>query len=352
MAIKKTYTLAELATYLHAELKGDSSRVIHRLSPLQAAKDGDLSFLDNPRYARYLSDTKATAVIISSDQLSKCPVDALIVSNPYLAYAKVAALFDKTPTTSAGIHQTALIDPSSKIHESASIGPYCVIGPGVEIEKDVILGPGCVINNDCRIGEGTRLFANVTIYHNVKIGKACYIHAGVVLGSDGFGLVKENGQWERIAQLGGITIGDRVDIGANTTIDRGALNDTIIGNGVKIDNQVQIGHNVRVGSHTAIAGCTGIAGSAEIGKHCVIGGAVDINGHIQIADNVMIAGASTVANSIKNPGVYSSMTNIQPHHQWRKNLVRLHQLNDMAKRILALEKSLGHSMQPEANQEE
>lgn len=334
---KDHYTLAELAGYLNTEITTNRDCVIHGLAALRSAKTGELSFLDNPQYVKHLGETQASAVIIAPDYAEKCPVTSLVVKNPYLAYAKVAALFDRTPKPTLGIHTTAVIDPSSQVDPSVSIGANCVIGSRVVIGQDVIIGPGCVICDDCSIADGTRLYPNVTLYHKVTIGKGCIIHSGAVLGADGFGIVKEHGQWIRISQLGGVRIGDNVDIGANTTIDRGALNDTIIEDGVKIDNQVQIAHNVKIGRNTAVAGCTGIAGSAEIGKDCVIGGASSINGHIQITDNVMIAGAGNVAKSITKPGIYSSLMTVQPHHQWRKNLARIHQLDEIARRLQALE---------------
>ncbi|MBS0358539.1 MAG: UDP-3-O-(3-hydroxymyristoyl)glucosamine N-acyltransferase [Proteobacteria bacterium] len=331
-------TLSELAHYLHAELKGDGACIISGIAPLHSAKNGDIAFLDNPRYRKYLSTTEASAVIVSSAFSEKCVSNALIVEDPYYAYAKVAELFDRAPKPKSGIHPTALIAPDAQIASSASIGPYAVIESGVVIGSGAVIGAHCAIGENVHIGENTRLWSHVTVYYDVTIGNRVNIHSGVVIGADGFGIANHKGKWLKVPQLGSVLIADDVDIGANTTIDRGAITNTIIGEGVKLDNQIQIGHNVEIGAHTAIAGCVGIAGSTKIGKYCLIGGGSCIAGHLEIADKVVITGMSGISSSLTESGMYSSGVNVQLTSLWRRNVARFHQLDDMAKRILILEK--------------
>jgi UDP-3-O-[3-hydroxymyristoyl] glucosamine N-acyltransferase len=318
-----TYCLSELATRLGAELHGDPSCVISGVATLQHAKAQQISFLDNPRYRKYLANTQASAVILTSTDLALCTTNALIMDNPYLGYAKVASLFDQASKIKPGIHPTAVIAEGCVIDPTASIGPHCVIGEGTHI------------------GAHSRLYANVTLYQGVRIGDRVIIHSGAVIGSDGFGFAQNKGTWYKVPQLGGVIIGNDVEIGANTTIDRGALDDTIIADGVKLDNQIQIAHNVVIGAHTAIAGCVAIAGSTVIGKYCAIGGRASIAGHITITDKVMIAGGSGVSQSITEPGVYSSsIATVQAATSWNRNLMRIYQLDEMAQRLRKLEKVL------------
>ena len=330
-------TLEELAGLIDGTVCGDRRCVISRVATLQSSGPGDISFLANRRYRKALSSTKASAVIIAEADREYCPVNALVVKDPYLAYARVASYLNPPRRYRHGRHLTASISARSRIQESAWVGPNCVIEEDVEIGADVVVGPNCIVQRHCIIGAGSRLAANVTICHGVTIGRNVIIHPGVVIGSDGFGFAREGDAWIKVPQLGGVRIGDNVEIGANTTIDRGTLEDTVIEEGVKLDNQIQVAHNVRIGAHTAIAGCTGIAGSARIGARCSIGGGVGIVGHTEIADDVHITGMSFVANSIKEPGVYSSGTPLEPTREWRKNYVRFHQLDDMARRLRMLE---------------
>lgn len=333
-------TLEELSELLGARLQGDPTCLISGIASLAMAKKGDLAFLSNRQYKRFLSSTSASAVIISAEDSEQCLVPALISDNPRLSLARVAQLFSTKPVARPGIHPTAVIGERCTIAASASIGPLCVLGDDLCIGEHVVIGASCVLGNNMHIGHHTILNARVTSYENVTIGHSTVIHSGVILGSDGFGFANDAGTWVKMTHLGGVTIGDKVDIGANTTIDKGFLEDTIIGNGVIIDNLVQIAHNVCIGANTAIAGCVGIAGSAKIGEFCLIGGSVNIAGHIEIADHVHITATSAVTRSIRVPGVYSSGFPAKPSETWRKNVARFHFLDNMAKRLKTVENRL------------
>ena len=262
------------------------------------------------------------------------------MANPYLAYAELSHLFDRKPQAVAGVHPTAVVAADAQVHASASIGPYAVIESGAQIAAGVSIGAHCVVGARSVVGEDGWLAPRVTLYHDVQIGKRVVIQSGAVLGGEGFGFANEKGVWQKIAQIGGVTIGDDVEIGANTTIDRGALADTQIGNGVKLDNQIMIAHNVQIGDHTAMAGCAGISGSTKIGKHCMIAGGVGMVGHIEVCDNVFVTGMTMVTRSITEPGSYSSGTAMQPAGEWRKSAARIRQLDEMARRLQQLEKRL------------
>jgi len=333
-------TLGQLAEYVDGDVRGDVSCVITGVATLQNARAGDISFLSNPRYTRHLSTTAASAVILSDEYAPVCPTNALVTPDPYAAYARIATLLVPARPHAAGRHPRAIVHPGSQVHDSAWVDANAVIEDEVRIEADVVIGPGCVIARGSRIGEGSRLVANVFVGEHSRIGRRAMIHPGVVIGSDGFGFAHAEGQWVKVPQLGAVSIGDDVEIGANTTIDRGTLDDTVIEDGVKLDNQIQVAHNVIIGAHTAIAGCTGIAGSARIGARCTIGGGVGIVGHTEIVDDVHITGMSFVAHSIREPGLYSSGTPLEPNREWRKNYARFHQLDDMARRLRRLEKAV------------
>lgn len=335
IAVQKT--LAELAQFLNAELIGEPNQLITGVAPLQAARPGCLSFLDNPRYAKYLANTQASVVIISPAFREACPVAALITANPYLAYAKVAGLFAPVKSVAPGIHPSAIIGEHCQIDATASIGPYCVLGDNVTIGPKVVIEAHCDLGDRVVIGAHSHLYPRVNLYHDVRIGQRTIIHSGAVLGADGFGIANDKGRWIKVPQLGGVLVGDDVEIGANTTIDRGALLDTIIEEGVKLDNQIQIAHNVKIGAHTAIAGCAGIAGSTEIGQHCIIGGGACIGGHLNIAAKTMISGMAMITNSISEPGIYSSGTGMQKQRDWHKSVARFHQLDQLARRLKKLE---------------
>lgn len=335
--VQRSYRLEEIACLINADLKGDPDCTINGIMTLQNAKSGQISFLNNKRYLKYLSSTQASAVILSPEYVAYSPCASLITVDPYLAFAKIAKLFEKPKHYVVGIHPSAIIGKQCNIHPSVSIGAFCVIANRASIAEGVVIASGCQLGEDITIAANSRLEPNVTLYADTVIGERVIIHSGSVLGSDGFGLAKEKENWLKIPQLGKVIISDDVEIGANVTIDRGALEDTFIDKGVKLDNQIQIGHNVHIGSNTAIAGCTGIAGSTRIGKNCMIGGGVCINGHIEIVDNVMITGMSSVVHSIHTPGIYSSTQSAQRHKEWQKNIARFHQLDKIVQRLKKIE---------------
>ncbi|OUM37689.1 UDP-3-O-(3-hydroxymyristoyl)glucosamine N-acyltransferase [Pseudomonas putida] len=333
-----TMTLGQLAEALGATLKGPEALQITGLATLQEAGPGQLSFLANPQYRKYLDNCQAGAVLLKAADAESFAGNALIVADPYQAYARISHLFDPKPKAVAGIHPSAVVAEDAQVDASASIGPFAVIESGARIEADVSIGAHCFIGARCVVGEGGWLAPRVTLYHDVIIGKRVVIQSGAVIGGEGFGFANEKGIWRKIAQIGGVTIGDDVEIGVNTAVDRGALSDTRIGNGVKLDNQIQIAHNVQIGDHTAMAACVGISGSTRIGKHCMLAGGVGLVGHIDICDNVFVSGMTMVTRSITEPGSYSSGTAMQPLADWRKSAARIRQLDDMAKRLQQLEK--------------
>ena len=333
-------TLGQVAAAGNAELRGDASVIITGVATLQNAGPEQVSFLTNSRYRKFLSQTQAAAVILSRKDAADCTLPALIADNPQLAYARVAALFAPLVKRHQGIHASAWVSSKAQIAADAWIGPHCTVEAGAVIAAGVFLGPNCVVGERARLGPETCLLANVTVCHGVSLGRRVLVHPGAVIGSDGFGLAKDGNCWVKIPQLGAVRVGDDVEIGANTTIDRGALEDTVLEEGVKLDNQVQIAHNVRIGAHTAVAGCVGVAGSANIGRHCSLGGGVGIAGHLELVDNVHITGMSLVTKSIAEPGVYSSGLAVEPSRLWNKISARLRRLDDWARRIVALEKKI------------
>ena len=326
-----TYDLATLATLLDAELVGDPDTKIHALATLKSAGVGDLSFYHNPRYYSDLSNTKASAVILSKNQAVNYSGNKLLTENPYICYARSSHLFKPKTSDKSSIAHSASIDPSAKLGSNVVIGENVVIAENVDIASNVVIAPNTVIGAGVQIGEASYIEANVSIAHDVVIGKRAHIYSGVVIGSDGFGFAQENGKYLKIAQLGKVIIGDDVEVGANTCIDRGAIDDTVIGNGVKIDNQVQIAHNVEIGDDTVICGCSAIAGSVKIGRNCVIAGAVGIINHVEIADDVTVTAMTLVNQSIREPGSYSSGTGLSRTAEWKKNIVRFRQLDKLMK---------------------
>jgi len=332
-------TLGTIANIIGAKLEGDVDYVITGLATLAGALPNQVSFLANMKYANQLDMTQAGAVILNADQAKFFNGHCLVLDNPYLGYAKLSQEFSPAPSFSG-------IDGSVKIHASATIGDAVnlaagvVIGAHVTLGNAVSIGPNSVIGAHCSIGSGTTIAANVSLYHGVEVGAFCIIHSGAVIGADGFGFAKDGPDWVKIAQLGGVIIGDHVEIGAGTSIDRGALDNTIIGYGVKLDNQVQIAHNVELGDYTAIAGCTAIAGSTKLGKHCTIAGACGITGHLTLADGVHVTAMSLVTHSIAEAGAYSSGTGLDKNQQWRRNATRFKQLDQMAKRLKQLESEM------------
>ncbi|MBZ9567448.1 MULTISPECIES: UDP-3-O-(3-hydroxymyristoyl)glucosamine N-acyltransferase [Modicisalibacter] len=332
-------SLAELADRLGATLVGDGERRVSGLATLSDAGPDDISFLANKAYLKYLTQTRAAAVLIHPAHGGECPVARLELDNPYLAYAELSRLFDPMAAPDAGgVHPSAVVAGDAVLGRDVTIAANAVIESGVELGDGVSVGPGCVIGADSVVGDGSRLHANVTLYHGVVVGKRAILHSGCVIGADGFGFAHDGRGWHKIAQLGGVVLGDDVEVGSCSSIDRGALGDTVIGDDVKIDSQVQIAHNVQVGDHSALAGCVGIAGSTKVGRHCLLGGGVGLSGHLTICDGVQVTGMSLVTNSITEPGVYSSGTGAMSNALWRKNAVRFKQLDDIAKRLSRLER--------------
>ncbi len=332
------HTVAELADRFGLSFRGDGARVIDGVGTLAGAGPTQLSFLSNSKYTTQLATTRAGVVVVREGDLDACQGTALIARDPYVAYARIAALFERLPAAPPGIHPSAVIEPGARISESASIGPCCVIGRGAVIEDGAILGPHCIIGEDCTVGAQSRLVARVTLVTRVTLGQRVLVHPGAVIGSDGFGLAFDKDHWIKLPQLGGVRIGDDCEIGANTTIDRGALDDTVLEEDVRLDNQIQIAHNVHVGAHTAMAGCAAVAGSAKIGRYCMIGGNAGVLGHLELADRVTITAKSLVTHSIREPGEYSSGVPLQDNRQWRKNAARFKHLDEYARRLSALEK--------------
>jgi UDP-3-O-[3-hydroxymyristoyl] glucosamine N-acyltransferase len=337
-----TFTLAELAERLDAQLVGDTSCRVASIATLENAGAGQISFLSNSKYRKYLAQTAASAVLISPDDAAFVApgVNALLVKDPYIAFAKVAQLLDSTPDAAQGIHPSAVIDSTVSLGENVAIGANAVIAAGAQIGSNVQIGAGCFIGEAAVIADNSKVWANVTLYHQVQIGKRCIIHSGAVIGADGFGFANERGHWLKIPQTGTVIIGDDCEIGASTTIDRGAIDDTVIGNNVIIDNQCQIAHNVRIGDHTAIAGCSVVAGSTKIGRYVIIGGAVVINGHIEICDGANITGMAMVMKPITEKGVYSSGIPATTNLEWRKNTAKLRQIEQLFQRVKQLESQL------------
>jgi UDP-3-O-[3-hydroxymyristoyl] glucosamine N-acyltransferase len=334
------YTVAELAGQFGLEWKGNGNRIIAGVATLAGAGPDQLSFLSNGKYTAQLAATAAGVVVLREENLADCPTAALLASDPYVAYARIAALFEHVPTAPPGIHPSAVIAASAQVSSSASIGPCCVIESDAVIGDGVVLGPHCIVGERCTVGAQSRLVARVTLVIRTTLGKRVLVHPGAVIGSDGFGNAfdHEHGCWVKLPQLGGVRIGDDCEIGANTTIDRGALDDTVLEEDVRLDNQIQIAHNVHVGAHTAMAGCAAVAGSARIGRYCMIGGNAGVLGHLELADRVTITAKSLVTHSIREAGEYSSGVPLQENRLWRKNAARFKHLDEYARRLSALEK--------------
>ncbi len=330
--------LGEIASRFELELVGSGDIEISGVATLLAARAGTLTFLANSRYKKYLAQTQASAVVLSPDDVANCPVASLVSNNPYAAYARIAQYLYPVAEFEPGIHASAVVDPSARIDSTACIGPATVIEADAVIGKSVYVGPGCIVGSTASVGDYSRLVANVTLLSRTVLGQRCLLHPGVVTGADGFGIAQTKEGWIKVPQLGAVVIGDDVEIGANTTIDRGALDDTVIESGVKLDNQIQVAHNVRIGEHTVIAGCTAIAGSATIGKRCMIAGGVGITGHIDIADDCVVTAMTLVTHSITEKGVYSGSLPMDKQKKWRKNSARYRQLDDMARRLRKVEK--------------
>jgi UDP-3-O-[3-hydroxymyristoyl] glucosamine N-acyltransferase len=326
-------TVAEIAARFDLDARGDTTRTIDGVGTLARAGATQISFLANPRYRSQLVESGAGAVVMRADDAEGYSGTALIAKDPYAAFAKIAATFETHQRPDAGIHPSAAIDASADISPLASIGPFVSIGARSRIDAGAIVGPGCVIGEDCVVGNDSELVARVTLVRRVRLGQRVLIHPGAVLGADGFGLAMEHGRWLKVPQLGGVSVGDDCEIGANTTIDRGALEDTVLEEDVRLDNQIQIGHNARIGAHTAMAGCSAVAGSATIGRYCLIGGGAGVLGHLDVCDRVVITAMSLVTSAIREPGEYSSGTPLMDNRSWRKNAARFKHLDALARQL-------------------
>lgn len=333
-------SLAELVARFGGELVGDGARSIRQVAPLERATSDEIGFVAQSKYLNQLGSTGAGAVILPVDARDATDLPRILTPNPYLYFARVSGLLNPPPRPPAGVHPAATVAADAKIAVDASIAAGAVVGSGARIGARSVVGANCVVGDQARIGEDCLLHANVTIYHRCEVGDRAILHAGCVIGSDGFGFAPSQGGWEKIPQIGRVLIGDDVEVGACTTIDRGALEDTIIEEGVKLDNLIQVAHNVQIGAHTAIAACTGIAGSTKIGRHCMIGGAAMIFGHIEIADGTRISTNTLITKSLPKAGTYTSALPFSEHEVWQKNAVHMRNLDKLVNRVKQLEKRL------------
>ena len=329
----RALTLGEIVAQLGGEAVGDAGARLSGVATLDSAGPGHIAFLANPKYRSRLATTRAGAVIVGPGDRDAASIPRIVSDNPYAYYARTVALFHPEEPVQPGIHPFAQVDGSANVDATAEIGAFAVIGPGSTIGPRARIGAHAAIGRDVTIGEGTRLHPRVTVYDGCRIGSRCLLHSGAVVGADGFGQARAEGRWIKIPQVGAVRIGDDVEVGANTTIDRGALDDTVIGDGVKLDNQIQVGHNVVIGAHTVIAGCTGISGSVTIGRDCMIVGGVGITGHLSICDGVTISGFSFISKSITAPGTYTSGMPQMPHAEWLRNAAHLRRLDELWKRL-------------------
>jgi UDP-3-O-[3-hydroxymyristoyl] glucosamine N-acyltransferase len=331
-------SLSELAVAFGLDLAGDGSVRIDGVGTLESARADQLSFLANPKYRAQLRRTQAGAVVLAADSAAEAPCPVLISRNPYADFARIAASFEPRAARPPGVHPSAVVDASARVHDSAHIGPFVTIGAGASVAAGAVIGSHSSIGEDCHVGAEAHLVARVTLVTRVRVGARVLIHPGAVLGADGFGLAMDRGHWLKVPQLGGVVIGDDCEIGANSTIDRGAIGDTVLEEDVRLDNQIQIAHNVHIGAHTAMAGCSAVAGSARIGRYCLIGGAAGVLGHLEICDKVTITAMSLVTHSIREPGEYSSGTPLMDNQAWRRSAVRFKQLDDLARQVTTIKR--------------
>ncbi len=338
--MSQSYRLSEIVGRFGGELLGDGNTMISRVATLVGAGPSDISFLASGKYRHHLAGSAAGSFILGKADRDATEKPRIICDNPYLYFAKVSDFLNPAPEIEPGIHGSAVVHRDSKIEKTSSIGPFCSIEKHVTIGKHCSIGASCFIGEGVEIGDNVRIYPGVKIYHGCIIGRNCIIHSGAVIGADGFGIAMDGESWFKIPQIGRVILGEDVEIGANTTIDRGALDDTIIGRGVKIDNQVQVAHNVVIGDHTAIAGCTGIAGSTRIGKYCKIGGSGMILGHLNITDHVDISAGTMITKSIDEAGAYTAIYPFAPHREWLRNSAKLRHLNELAERLREMEKAI------------
>jgi UDP-3-O-[3-hydroxymyristoyl] glucosamine N-acyltransferase len=330
------FSAAELARRLDLAVHGDPATCVSGVATLARATPASLGFLANPRYRAQLSETRAGIVVMGAADAEGYAGTALVAADPYVAFARAAALFEPRATAAPGIHASAAIDASATVDPGAQVGAFVSIGARSVVENGVVLGPGCVVGEDCVVGADCELGARVVLVRRVRLGRRVLVHPGAVLGADGFGLAMDAGRWLKVPQLGGVVVGDDCEIGANTTIDRGAIDDTVLEEDVRLDNQIQIGHNVHIGAHTAMAGCSAVAGSARIGRYCLVGGGAGVLGHLELCDRVIVTAMSLVTHSIREPGEYSSGTPLMDNRSWRKSAARFKQLDALARRLGAL----------------
>ncbi len=336
-----TVTLGELAVRFGCELRGAPETPVDTVAALSQAGPRAVTFLANPKYVSQLAGTRAGAVILDAKSAASSPVAALISANPHATYARVAALLHPHPPLHPGVHATAAVADNAQIDATAEIGAQVSIGEGVRIGARCFIGPGTVVERGAFIGADTRLIARVFVGREVKFGARCIVQPGAVIGADGFGFAPDMGAWVKVPQVGSVTVGDDVEIGSNTTIDRGALEDTVIEDGVKLDNLIMIAHNCRIGAHSALAAQTAVAGSSVVGKRCILGGRAGLTGHITLCDDVVVLGTSFISHSITRPGVYSSALPAEEAGTWRRIAARIKRLDLMARRMRALEKHAG-----------
>jgi UDP-3-O-[3-hydroxymyristoyl] glucosamine N-acyltransferase len=329
-------TLGELAARFGGEVRGDGGVRLRQVATLESAGPEHIAFLANPKYRAQLASTRAGAVIVPPQAATATALPRIVCDNPYAFYAKVAGLLNPAAYAPPGVHPTAVVGPGAEVADSAGIGPLACVGAGARIGDGARVGAGSCVGERVSIGAGSVLHARVTVYADCVIGERCILHSGVVIGADGFGMAWDTDHWLKIPQIGRVVIGDDVEVGANSSIDRGALDDTVIEDGVRIDNQVQIGHNCRIGAHTAIAGCVGIAGSTRVGRNCRIGGAAMLSGHIEVADGTTISGGTAIIRSVDAPGIYTSVFPFLPHREWIRNAAHLRHLDQMARQIKEL----------------
>ena len=339
--MKRTaYRLTDIAARFGGQVLGEGNTSIHQVATLDSAQDGNITFLASSKYRAQLSTTRAEAIILGEADADSTSLPRIVCDNPYAYFAKVSAFLNQLPKPMPGIHPSAVIGEGAQIDPSAQISAHVVIGSNAFIGSGCVIMEGCSIGEGVTIGESSRLYPHLVVYHDCVLGQRLIVHSGVVIGADGFGIAMEEGRWLKIPQIGRVVIGDDVEIGANTTIDRGALDDTVIEEGVKLDNQIQIAHNVRIGAHTAIAGCVGIAGSATIGRYCRIGGSAGILGHLKIADHVEISSFTLIGKSIHEPGSYTGIFPFSKYEEWRKNASHLRHLDALADKVKVLQKEI------------
>lgn len=338
------YRLSALAERFQLELRADADPEIGGIGTLTGAGPDQLAFLANRGYRKFLSGTRAGAVVLAPDDAAHCPAPCLVSNHPYLAYARIATLFDTRPVAEPGVHASAQVSPDARLGKDVHVGPAAVIGAGAVVGDGCEIGPGCVLQEGCEVGAGSRLVANVTLCHGVRLGRRVTVHPGAVIGADGFGIAPGPDGWTKVPQLGSVIVGDDCEIGANSCIDRGAIEDTVLEEDVRVDNLCQVGHNCHVGAHTALAAFVGLSGSTTIGRHCLFGGRTGTTGHLEVADRVTVTGMTMITKSVREPGtVVSAGIPAQPAREWQRTLARLRRLDTLADRLSAMERKLAET---------